>query len=350
MKILYLGDTFEHSTSVHRANALRRLGHEILHVHPRGQLPNSRIVGGLSVRVGFGIFSPLILSSVKRALGNQRFDLAWIDAGAELGPGVYRFLRNSGMRIINYNVDDPFSARDGRKWNLYRKSVPFHDLTVVVREENVGEARAAGAKRVIRAYRSYDPVAHHPVVLTDADRLKWTSEVSFIGTWMPERGPFMAALIEKGVPLSIWGDWWQKAPEWPMIKRVWRGFGIYGRDFVAATQSSKVALGLLSKGNRDLHTTRTAEVPYISGPAFCAERTVEHTHLYRENLEAFFWRDADECAVQVARLLNDESLRMGIVREARSRVEIWGLSNDSIIKGILEIDAGFSNQHRLIFS
>lgn len=350
MKILYIGDAFEHSTSTHRANALRRLGHEITHINPRATLPNWRIVGGLSVRLGYGIFAPFINQVVKKALTRQTFDLAWIDAGSELGPAVYHLLRRSSLRIINYNVDDPFSSRDGRKWNLYRKSVSLQDLTVVVREENVAEAKAAGARRVLRVYRSFDPVAHSPVELTAGDWIKWSSKVSFIGTWMPERGPFMASLIKQGVPLSIWGDWWQKAPEWPVIQKVWRGYGIYGRDFVAATQCSKVALGLLSKGNRDLHTTRSAEVPYIAGPVFCAERTREHSYMYQENEEAVFWENVDECATQCFRLVGDETLQRRIVVNGRRRVEAWQLSNDAIIQDILKVNSGGVSQHTLVFA
>jgi hypothetical protein len=335
MKILYLGDVFEHSTSAHRANALRRLGHEVIHAHPRAQLPRSRLIGGLSVRLGFWIFSPLILRAVKNAIGLKKFDLAWIDAGPELGPSAYRLIRSLGMKVINYNVDDPFGNRDGRKWNLYRRSVSLQDLTVVVRDENVAEAKAVGARQVMRVYRSYDPVAHHPLTLTPEDRRKWASEVAFIGTWMPERGPFMVRLIELGVPLTIRGDWWQKAPEWDRLREVWRGPGIYGRDYVAATQVSKVSLGLLSKGNRDLHTQRTAEVPFIGGAAFCAEQTSEHERLFTHGQEAWLWKSPEECAKYCEIVLEDANRRALMVRKAHERIIAHQLSNDIIMQKIL---------------
>lgn len=335
MKILYLGDTFKHSTSAHRADALRRLGHDVIHVYPRGQLPRSRIVGGLSVRFGFWIFSPIILRAVKQAIASKKFDLAWIDAGPELGPSAYRLMRSLGMKVINYNVDDPFGPRDGRKWNLYRKSVSLQDLTVVVRMENVTEAEVVGARKVLRVYRSYDPVAHNPLMLTPEDRQKWASEVSFIGTWMPERGPFMVRLLELGVPLTIRGDWWQKAPEWDRLKVAWRGPGIYGRDYVAATQVSKVSLGLLSKGNRDLHTQRTAEVPYIAGALFCAERTSEHEKLFTHGQEAWLWGNPEECAKYCKIGLDDANGRTLMVRKAQERIIAHQLSNDIILEKIL---------------
>ena len=73
-------------------------------------------------------------------------------------------------------------------------------------------------------------------------------------------------------------------------KRRGSGPAIYGDDYLKAIQLAKVSLGLLSKGNRDLHTTRTFEIPYCGG-LLCAERTSEHLQLYQEDVEAVYWSD-----------------------------------------------------------
>jgi spore maturation protein CgeB len=64
------------------------------------------------------------------------------------------------------------------------------------------------------------PVEHldlMPLDLSAEVRKHYRAEVSFIGTWRPERGPFMVELIRRGAPFSIWGDGCQKAPEWSVI-------------------------------------------------------------------------------------------------------------------------------------
>src|SRR3984893_15402741 len=99
---------------------------------------------------------------------------------------------------------------------------------------------------------------------------------------MPERGPFLARLIELGIPLTIRGNRWNKAKEWPLLENFWQGPGVYNdEDYAKAIQCAKVSLGLLSKGNRDQHTTRSMEIPSLQG-LLCAERTREHESLYRE--------------------------------------------------------------------
>jgi len=348
MKILYLGDDNPLFTSAHRAEALRRLGHEVKVINPRAALPQSRLVGGISTRVGLWPFVPWINSAMRRQINGEAFDLAWIDCGADISPGFHAWLRARGTRIVNYNVDDPFGTRDGRKWDLYRRSVRHHDLTVVVRRENVAEAGAAGARKPLRVFRSYDPVAHAPVSLTEAERRNWASEVIFVGSWMPERGPLMVRLLDLGVPLAIRGNHWQYAPEWERLRPIMRGQAAHGTDYVKSIQGAKIALGLLSKGNRDLHTTRSAEVPFIGGAVFCAERTPEHEQLLQDGTEAAFWTTPEECAARCAELLADEPRRARMAAAAQKRMTEWRLSNDEVMAAVLRVLAGGPADHRLV--
>lgn len=338
MKILYLGADSPFCTTYHRAQALVRLGHDVTHINPRKALSaiHPKLLSGISTRFGYKTLSILVIRYLRKVLNTEIFDLAIDDTCAVLGVNAYKFLKTICGTIINYNNDDPFGGRDGRKWDLYRQCIPLHDLTVVVRLENVSEAYAQGAKKVVRVYMSYDPVAHLPVKPTDEERIKWSAEVAFIGSWMPERGPFMSHLIKLGVPLTLRGDRWYKAREWPEIQKIWKGPAVGGRDYVLSIQCAKVALGLLSKGNRDLHTQRSVEVPFIGGAAFCAERTTEHLGMYKEGEEAEFWSTPEECAAKCFSLLENETRRERIVQAAKARVEASGLSNDDVLKKILE--------------
>ena len=348
MKILYLGDDNPLFTSAHRAAALRRLGHEVTVINPRAALPQSRLVGGIGTRVGLWPFAPWVNAALRRRINGAKFDLAWIDCGADLSPGFHVWLRGRGMRIVNYNVDDPFGTRDGRKWDLYRRSVRHHDLTVVMRSPNVLEAREAGARKPLRVFFSYDPVAHAPLNLSDHDRAQWASEVVFVGSWMPERGPLMVRLLELGVPLTIRGNHWHHAPEWKQLLPAIRGTAAHGADYVKAIQGAKVALGLLSKGNRDLHTTRSAEVPFIGGAVFCAERTSEHEQLLQDGTEAVFWSTPEECAARCAELLADEPRRIRMTAAAQQRLKAWRLSNDEVMAAVLRVLSNHPTEHQLV--
>jgi len=292
----------------------------------------------LNVRTGFRLFSRRIDRNLRRILGGAEWDLVWVDSCAELPPATWRWLGSRGKPLISYVLDNPFVPRDHRKWDLYKKSLPLHDLTVFSRKESVLHARRHGAKKPVAHFMGYDPVAHHPERAGEVS--PGSGGLVFVGTWMPERGSLMVRLAEAGLPLRIYGNDWPRAREWKKLQPFHGGPSIYGADYVRVIREARIALGLLSKGNRDLHTTRSMEIPYIGGAVFCSERTEDHQKLYREGQEALFWKDAEEC-VRVCREWIDRPAQCrAMAASAKIRVESCGFSNEQILAGILRLQAG----------
>lgn len=333
LSILYLGA--QSGTALQRADALRRLGHKVTQVSPRDFLPGGRAMDSWLTHTGAWAVDRLVRRRLLAVTGDVRFDVVWADGGQLVNPRLVADLKARSGKVINYMVDDPFGGRDGLKFRNYLRSVSKYDLLAVLRECNVDEAWKAGARDVIRVLFSADEIAHAPSEIIPQDLEQWGSEVAFIGTWMPERGPFLSRLVKLGVPLAIYGYNWHKSKEWSILRAHWRGPAVNApSDYRKAVQCAKVCLGLLSKGNRDLSTTRSFEIPYLGG-VFCAERTSEHLALYREDEEAVFWDDADECAVKCKLLLNDEQWRHRLGRQARARCLQNGTMNGAILEKIL---------------
>ena len=337
LNILYLGS--DYGTSRHRADALRRLGHRVELIDPWAFLPQQpfikKVIGKMTYEIGPAWMEPYVRRRLLGAMEGKRFDVIWSDQCNLIGPNTALVLKEHGRWFLSYVVDDPFGPRDKKRFSLFRKSIRHFDLMAVVRRQNVEEAYALGVPKVVLVLRSADEIAHAPLDLPPEEKARWASEVAFIGTWMPERGPFMSRLVQLGVPLTLYGDRWQKAPEWRVIKEIWCGPGLVGPDYVKSIQSAKICLGLISKGNRDLHTQRSAEVPYI-GSVLCAERTEEHLYMYQENEEAVFWSTPEECAEICFALLADEKRRQRIAEAGRRRCMNSGYLNELFMRGILD--------------
>jgi hypothetical protein len=204
-----------------------------------------------------------------------------------------------------------------------------------MREVNVTEACQRGARDVLRVFMSADERQHAPLHLTTAEQERWRSDVLFVGTWFPERGSFLLRLIDLGLPITLYGSNWQKAPEWSRLRPYWKGSQLEGRDYVAAIQCSKICIGLLSKGNRDQHTTRSIEIPAI-GALLCAERTAEHQAMYVEGEEALFWRDAVECAQACLLATRDEQRRLSMAAAGHARTFRNAHYNEPVLARIIE--------------
>ena len=341
MKILYIGHATSETTSRHRADALERLGHEVIVADPYAALAvylNGRLRGALHYRSGYRLLQRVVCNWVNGLLRqNGKWpEVVWLDSGELFGFQAATALRQFGCPTVLYNIDDPGGRRDGRRWDSLLSALPAYDLCAVVRTENVAEFQAIGARRVYRVWRSYDEVAHLPFVNIESIPTAFRSDVAFVGTWMRGEGrdEFLLSLIECGLDIAIWGARWQKSPAWPKLRAHWRGPALAGRDYVAALQGAEIALGFLSRGNRDLHTTRSAEIPYAGG-LLCAERTVEHLAMYRDGEEAVFWNDADECAAVCHKLLADETLRMRIRKQGMARVREGNYGNEDVCREIL---------------
>jgi spore maturation protein CgeB len=332
LSVLYLGPMS--GTSLHRRDAFLRLGHRVETVEPRRLLPRSSWVDRLEWHVSPALLGGVVQRRLDALLEDQTFDIAFADNGSLLTPGSVRRLRQRCGHVVNFNHDDPFGHRDRVRFSAYRRAVAEYDLVVVVRPTNVNEANESGARQVLLHPMVSDEVAHAPRALTPAIRAQWQSEVAFVGSWMPERGPFMLDLVRRGVPLSIFGPGWRKAPEWAQLAAHHRAEYLDGDHYAYAVQCAKVSLGLLSKGNRDLHTTRSMEIPALGG-LLCAERTAEHLQFYREGEEAAFWSDSAECAEVSLALLADTPRRERIASGGRARSLRNGYTSENLIRKVI---------------
>lgn len=319
---------------------MARLGHSVKLLDYRdltGTQLGHPVLGRLGWRTGYRFLQSKIRQRWLswKARTNQKFDLVWVNGGEWFGPEMVREFHDVADSVVLYMNDDPTGNRDRGRWLSLRRGLHEYDLCVVVRDPNVEEFRALGARKVVRAWMSYDEISHRPLEESEPQRTDLASEVVFIGTWMPERGPFLLDLVRLGVPLSIIGRRWERSPEWNLLRPFWRSEPVKNRDYVAAIRQAKVCLALLSKGNRDLHTQRTAEIPFAGG-LLCGERTLEHEELFREGVDAVFWRDSTECAQICHEMLANPHRRDTIRGSGHDRVREMKLGNEAVCAKILE--------------
>ena len=351
IRILYLGSDSAHSTSLHRANALRRIGHQVQIFDPAaaiGQSVKTKLSGIFHYRTGYYFLQDQILTWLNTVVEQQMItDLVWVDSGELLGYECIALLKEKlKCPVILYNIDDPTGKRDGGRFKTLIRALPIYDLVNVVRNETKEECIRLGAKMVRRVWRSYDELKHRPFEAPDAIPPKYRTEVCFVGTWIryEKRDKFLIELAKSGLAINIWGNRWKKSSYWSFLKAHYNGGELGGPDYVAAIQGAKINIGLLSKGNRDLHTTRSLEIPYAGG-LLCAKRTSEHLELYKDGVEAVFWDDAKECAHLCKELLQDDVRREAIRIAGMKRVRELGVGNEDICRGIIQA-AGFTDTIR----
>ncbi len=314
------------------------MGHDvtICDLHSELLRNTARLLSIFDFRTGYRRLQARV-KEVASQVSKSHFDLVWVNGGELLGKKSVRLLRDRCKTVVLYNNDDPFGGRDGRRFDSLKSAVSDYSLCATVRDVNAKEYLAAGAPRALRVWMSYDELMHAPQE-PSTKCSNFDSDVAFIGTWMrnEKRDEFLLKLIKHGLDIAIWGDRWEKSPRWRDLKASNRGPGIVGRDYVSAICGAKICLGFLSKGNRDLHTRRSVEIPYAGG-LLCAERTSEHQMLYRDCEEAVFWDNAEECASVCKDLLADNSRREAIRTAGMKRIRELRLGNQDVCQEILDV-------------
>jgi spore maturation protein CgeB len=337
MKILFIGP--ELGTSLQRLSALRRLGHDVTVVDSykavdRLKLPPALLNLWIFKAGVFGL-GALIRRYVLSQVKGVSFDFVLVDSGELLGAATIIELKKAGRVVANYNQDNPYVPRDGLKWRLFLKALPFYDLVATHRLSSAEGATRAGARNVLLVREAADEIVHRPIEMDERDLARFSSPVAFVGTWMPERGPFLLRLVERGVPLRIYGDRWHLAPEYAKLRSHVVLGNLEGDDYVKAIGGASIAIGLLSKGNNDLHTTRSFEIPAI-GTLFCAERTSDHLEMYEDGKEAVFFDSADECADLCLALLAQPDCISEIAAAGLNRIRRNGDFNEKLLTKIIE--------------
>ena len=337
MKILYIGQNS--GNSYHRYQALKSLGHDVFLVDPFSYIPSNRWVGKWIYETGALGFNRLVEKRLLFAIRSMRFDLVWVNLGQLLNPDLVAALHRRYGLVVNFFNDNILYRRNYRKWRLFRKSISKYDLIVALEESHAQYMLSLGAQKVIRMHRIADEkICLKSLVISKQERELFASDVCFVGTWIPGRGECIKKLLEKGIPVSIWGDRWQKSKEWSYIKKMWRGPGTYsGDNYVKILKTSKICLCLLIMG--DLHTVRSVEIPAV-GALLCAERTMEHLQMYEEGKEAVFWDDADECANICRELLEDAERRKEIAKRGHERCLKNNYFNEPTLSKIIAYTMG----------
>jgi hypothetical protein len=332
MRILFIGDKKENVLD--RANALTRLGHEVVHIDPFNK-PLKRYFAAVGYRVTGVSIEWIYLARIKKEIrGVEAFDFVFLNQCPYLGRSTYTWLKSYVGPICNYVVDDPFGNRNHPWWKLFMGAIDLCDHLVVVRDSHVSEASECGVKSIQRTYLSYEDTRHLPIPMNPDELKKYKTDVAFIGTCLQGRGEFMSELIQKGVPVRVYGQNWEKSDKYQKIKENLIPGGVYGDEYVKAIQGASICIGMLSKENRNTHTNRSVEIPAI-GSVLCAERTKDHLYMFEEDKEAIFWADADECASKILNLLKDKERVRELSKAGHRRVTEGKFKNIDIMEGIV---------------
>lgn len=337
LRILYIAPMNYGWYGLYRQRSLERLGHtlipvDVMNYEGRGNPILSRV----RYRLQIGPTVTRMNRDVLRLAAEHRVDAVWFDKPLFIRKETLRQLRAMGIATIDYMIDNPFGPRRDPGFRLYVKMIPEYDLHVQQRDVSVRAYLERGARRVVKVQTAFEPSIHFPPPAGWSDRDR-TREVSFIGTPYDERPQFLTELWRKyRLPVIISGPRiWKRKLDRAALAALYPQEGeLYDAEYREGVWRSKINLSFLTHGNQDEYAHKSFEIAACGG-FLLAERSEGHSARFKEDEEAVFFSDVEECAQKIRLYLNDEPKRARIAAAGQRRAVADGYDNDSQLRKVM---------------
>ena len=259
-------------------------------------------------------------------------DILFVIKGNEIKPKTIKDIKKKypNIKLINFSLDDMY-ARHNRSF-YYTHSIKLYDLVVTTKSYNLNELPLLGSRNIMFVYQGFSKDIHKPIYNSNL----FKHDILFIGYPEKERIESILYLAKNGFQIDIYGypNAWEKSN----IKHkniVNHKNSLFGEKYSEAISNSKITLCFLRKINRDLHTSRSIEIPACKG-FMLAERTNEHLDLFEEGIEAEFFASNEELLKKVNYYLLNEEKRQEVMEEGYKKCIEKDYSYDNMLERILD--------------
>jgi spore maturation protein CgeB len=331
MKALYIGHYDVGSTSRMRGEYLKQLlpSYNFLTVNidePLSKTP--RLLRSVGWRYKMG---PLIRNISNHILtrlnGDYNFDLVWIDKGVFIHPRIVEALRKGSTKIVHFTPDPAFTYHRSK---LFYEALPLYDFCVTTKSFEIESYKKYGVKTIF-CTQGYDPEVHKSY-----HTFKDKDGVVFIGHKEDEREFIVSELVERNIRVTIAGNHWENfaARRKHKSNLIYKGKGIFGRDYASELSQALIGLGLLSRWVPEMHTTRTFEIPACK-TALLTEHNPEIGSVFSDE-DVIYYDDADEAVTKIEYYLAKKDRLISFTENGYKKVRDGGYSYFEILRKILK--------------
>ena len=349
MKILVAGDWHSQLHEEAVTQSLRGMGHEVFEFRWHTYF-QTRIVRGVALKTPWLKFQNKYITGPVLIQINRDFIRKCRDTNPSLvfiyrGTHIFRKTLYQARLLcpkcifVGYNNDDPFGpGQPAYLWRHFLSALSEYDIVLAYRHVNIKDYIKSGARRVELLRSWFVPDRNYPVELTEAQVGRFQTEVVFVGHYEADgRLECLERLAEAGISFKLFGPGYEWNPALAKSLKLRNHIPVelvWNSEYNQALAGAKIALCFLSKLNRDTYTRRCFEIP-AAGAMLMSEYSEDLTTMFKEGIEAEFFRSPEEMVTKIRRYLRDDSLRSQVASAGRSRLFRDGHDLDSRMKQVL---------------
>ncbi|MBN8548853.1 MAG: glycosyltransferase [Deltaproteobacteria bacterium] len=265
-----------------------------------------------------GMYMEMISQIVLETLTEKPVDILVCMAQAPISGRVLLELRKRGIITVMWFVEDYL------RFSYWKEMAKYYDFFFTIqRGECIEQIKKAGCAEVHYLPTACDPFIHCPQQLTEEEKKRWGSPISFVGAGYHNRQQMFASLAD--MPFKIWGT------EWPTCRPFDRLVQEEGRrltpeEYVKIFNSTDININLHSSAERDgvdpfgdFLNPRTFELAAAGAFQLVDERSLL-TESFVPGKEIATFKDATDLKEKIAYYLAHPEERRKIAEAGRERV------------------------------
>jgi spore maturation protein CgeB len=222
-------------------------------------------------------------------------DIVFIFKGMEIFPETLLHLRNIGVRLVNYNPDNPFlfSGKGSGNENI-TNSIALYHLHFTYDPDILKQLQQFPVKTAILPFgfelseTDFQETSLQPEI----------NEICFLGNPDKDRAKFIGE-ISVHLPIVVYGNNWNKYVQ--SSSKISIKPAVYDLEFWKILRQYRVQLNLMRPHNPQSHNMRSFEVPGVGGIGLFPD-TPDHRKYFEPGKEIMVYSDLQDC-IEKCRLL-----------------------------------------------
>ena len=302
MEVLIIGSDKVFSIENIYVKYLKELGVNLKHFTAQAIFYDYYYDGGILTKVLF----KLGLSNIHQKINNQfkqivnefKPEIIWVFKGMEITPASLKWAKQQGIKLVNYNPDNPFifSGKGSGNANI-TNSIELYDFHFTYNLEIQKELQEKHHARTGLLPFAYDISQE---LYNECAKETEIVKACFLGNPDKTRAAFLEKLAAKGIKIEVFGNDWDK---FVSHKNITSYPPVYEQEQWKTLRKYRVQLNIMRPHNLNAHNMRTFEIPGIGGIQL-APNTLDHHLFFEKGKEIFLYKNVEECAAKINYLLS----------------------------------------------
>jgi spore maturation protein CgeB len=314
-RVLLIGSHLGYNVESYVKMALERVGWRVFFAGYREHF------GSLATPVRMIITRSRITSHLMEPFGLRRFNKSLNQIANDFQPRLVIAIKGEAIlpQTVTW-ISDKIGATtalwctdDPRYFgSLVKHLAPTYDYVFSPSEAALPLYEKAGVSSVTFLPFACDPSIHRTTRLLQEEMRQYASDVSFVGTYYPNRARVLRQL--QGLDLAIWGSYWRISG----VKARYHG-SVWGPEMVKALNASKITINIHHPTDLDFKTNMRTFEAAGCGAFLLTDHPVDLEEMFQVGKEVICYHSSDEFRDLVRYYLKHEAERQEIARRGQQR-------------------------------